>query len=345
MKNVDSLGSIKSIELINFMCHSNFLIELGQRVNFVIGRNGSGKSAILSAIMLVLSAKSSSTARGSNVTKFIKTGESKARISIVLNNWSGDPEQSFKYDEYGREIIVERHISPTSSSYSIKSSSRHIIATKSSELKEILRFFAIQVENPVVILTQETSRNFLTSKNAKDKYSFFMKATNLAELRAALTSTKNELIQARKTRAEKQRVYQDMQQEAEALNKQVQTLNGLEKFKDRVKRLDLEYKWAQVGIKKRDMKKQATVVENLQRELQDLEQQLQGLSARVEELNQEKEALVQKSQESSSQGEQLNADYVNINDGIERVKRQELTIQAKIRRSVSKLKETDSFVK
>lgn len=32
------------------MCHEHFELELGSRLNFIVGNNGSGKSAILTAI-------------------------------------------------------------------------------------------------------------------------------------------------------------------------------------------------------------------------------------------------------------------------------------------------------
>lgn len=44
-------------------------------MNFVIGHNGSGKSAILTAITLALGGKAASTNRGSAMRSFIKEGE------------------------------------------------------------------------------------------------------------------------------------------------------------------------------------------------------------------------------------------------------------------------------
>ena len=44
------------------------------------------------------------------------------------------------------------------------------MSTKREELQRILNQFNIQVDNPVAILTQETSRNFLHSKSAQDRY-------------------------------------------------------------------------------------------------------------------------------------------------------------------------------
>jgi chromosome segregation ATPase len=59
---------------VNFMCHKYLKIDLGPKINFVIGHNGSGKSAILTAITIALGANASATNRGKNLSSFIKEG-------------------------------------------------------------------------------------------------------------------------------------------------------------------------------------------------------------------------------------------------------------------------------
>ena len=44
------------------------------------------------------------------------------------------------------------------------------VSTRKMDLTRILDHFNIQVENPVAILNQETSKNFLCSKNPADVY-------------------------------------------------------------------------------------------------------------------------------------------------------------------------------
>ena len=45
-----------------------------------------------------------------------------------------------------------------------------VVSTKREELAYILEHFNIQVDNPMAILNQDTSRNFLHSKSPNDKY-------------------------------------------------------------------------------------------------------------------------------------------------------------------------------
>ncbi|KAF4801104.1 Structural maintenance of chromosomes protein 6 [Turdus rufiventris] len=95
------VGIIESIQLKNFMCHSNLgPFQFGSNLNFVVGTNG-----------------------------------------------------------------------------------RTIISSKKEELIGILDHFNIQVDNPVSVLTQEMSKQFLQTKNEGDKYKFFMKATQLEQMK------------------------------------------------------------------------------------------------------------------------------------------------------------------
>ncbi len=47
-------GSIKKLVVNNFMVHQRLELDFGPRVNMITGVNGSGKSALLQAIVLAL---------------------------------------------------------------------------------------------------------------------------------------------------------------------------------------------------------------------------------------------------------------------------------------------------
>lgn len=51
----------------NFMCHDALEVDLNPNVNFIVGRNGSGKSAILTALIVGLGGKTKLTNRGSSL--------------------------------------------------------------------------------------------------------------------------------------------------------------------------------------------------------------------------------------------------------------------------------------
>ena len=68
-------GIIESVECVNFMCHKFLHVDIGPLINFIIGHNGSGKSAVLTALTISLGGKASATNRGGSLKSFIKEGE------------------------------------------------------------------------------------------------------------------------------------------------------------------------------------------------------------------------------------------------------------------------------
>lgn len=101
-------------------------------------------------------------------------------LSVKIKN-AGDT--AYQQEVYGDSITVERHFSRSgSSSFKLKSSTGRLISTKKGDLEEICDFFALQIDNPMTVLTQDMARQFLNNSTAYDKYKFFMKGTQLEHL-------------------------------------------------------------------------------------------------------------------------------------------------------------------
>lgn len=162
------------------MCHSKMEIDFHENVTFVTGENGSGKSAVLTALQVCLGSKASATNRGASIKDLIKSGKQKAVITIHMRNTGKD---AYKPHIYGKEIIVTRRIDKNSgSSYQIKSTDGKVIAKTSKELRMILDQFNVHIDNPTTVMTQDISRQFLASKKPTAKYQFFLKATQLQKM-------------------------------------------------------------------------------------------------------------------------------------------------------------------
>lgn len=166
-------GIIEKISLKNFMCHDSFELELGPQLNFIIGRNGSGKSAILTGISVGLGAKATDTSRGSSIKSLIKDGKSTARVTIILKN---EGTEAFNPEEYGKKIIVERKFQRQgNNAYYIKNGETgKTISTKKSVLEDMCYKFNITVDNPLAFLSQDKAREFLTATTDHIKYDYFM---------------------------------------------------------------------------------------------------------------------------------------------------------------------------
>ncbi|OBA27938.1 P-loop containing nucleoside triphosphate hydrolase protein [Hanseniaspora valbyensis NRRL Y-1626] len=154
-------GYIKSIKLLNFMCHEHFFIELTPNLNFIIGNNGTGKSAILTAIAVGLGANASQAQRSGHLKGLIRHGTEKASVTLIINNTD--------------EIILERTIKQTGSKFRVKIDNR-FQDLKSSHLKAMLNYLGVRINNPMVFLNQDMAKKFLTSATKTDKYDNFASA-------------------------------------------------------------------------------------------------------------------------------------------------------------------------
>ena len=119
--------------------------RFGSHVNFIVGLNGSGKSSVLTAIMVGLGGRAAVTSRGSSLKNLIKHGKRSAEISVRLRNCGAD---AYRRDVYGDWIVINRklvHDVIASHSYRICGADNRIISTKREDLDAILDYFNIQV--------------------------------------------------------------------------------------------------------------------------------------------------------------------------------------------------------
>lgn len=171
---------IERIEVVNFMCHERLKVDLGPLLNFIVGENGSGKSAILTAITLCLGGKASSTNRGASLKSFIKEGTDNGKLVVSIKNQGPD---AYKPDLFGNSIIVERHFSKAGSSgFKLKSSTGNTISTKRDDVQDVVEYYCLQVDNPLNVLSQDNARQFLNSATPAQKYNYFLQGTQLQQL-------------------------------------------------------------------------------------------------------------------------------------------------------------------
>ncbi|KAG8225091.1 hypothetical protein J437_LFUL000070, partial [Ladona fulva] len=224
-----SAGTIKSINVKNFMCHKYAELVLSSGINFITGRNGTGKSAILSALVVGLGGRASDTNRGYSLKEFIKTDETSALIRIVINNKGFN---AFQPEKYGNEITVQRTLSSSAGSqYKILSANGNVVSTKHDELQRLLLALNLQVDNPVAILTQDTARNFLHNTKAEDKYLFFLKATRLEHIESIY-----------------RRVLESYKNKKKEFAKRLKNLRSVEDTRDRLEVAQNELYWAHVSM-------------------------------------------------------------------------------------------------
>ncbi|XP_022171050.1 structural maintenance of chromosomes protein 6-like [Myzus persicae] len=171
-------GSIKSITLENFMCHSNFHLTLNPRINFISGLNGSGKSAIQTALVVGFGARASITNRATSLKSLIKYGQPSATISITIaNSGEGNSDSGpYRPEVYGKQITIVRQITESSTTYKFLNENNKVVKGFKNELRNLTLHFNILVDNPICVMNQAMVKTFHKSANPSAKYDLFYKA-------------------------------------------------------------------------------------------------------------------------------------------------------------------------
>ncbi|KAI9263239.1 hypothetical protein BDA99DRAFT_438256, partial [Phascolomyces articulosus] len=243
-------GIIGRVEMVNFMCHTYLRIDLGPKINFIIGHNGSGKSAIMTALTVALGAKASSTNRGKNLGALIREGSNAALITVHIINKGPD---AFRHDIYGDTIIIDRKIlKDGTGSYKIKNKSGMVISNKREELIAICDHLSIQVDNPLIILSQDNAREFLNSSSPKDKYKLFMRGTQLAHLAEDYNEIGEKLTTTDAIIERKRRGIPDLQKRADDMKTRYEEALKRDRLEEEVEVLSNELAWVQVILKEKE---------------------------------------------------------------------------------------------
>ncbi|KJA20562.1 hypothetical protein HYPSUDRAFT_142094 [Hypholoma sublateritium FD-334 SS-4] len=270
-------GIIEYIEMHQFMCHKYLKFTFGPQINFIIGHNGSGKSAVLSAITVALGGNTKSTGRGTGLKSFIREGQGASEVTLHIKNQGEEP---FRHEVYGNTVVITRKFTKEgSSSWKIKSADGRVISTKKDELSAICDHMNIQVDNPMTILTQDSARQFLSASAPRDKYKFFLRGTQLSQLEEEYTAcSKNVNLTARVLASKKDAIpdLEDRVRETEARYAEASKARQQRKKADDLKK---ELAWSHVAFKKNEMEEAIQHTAKLTRRLVKIEESVQSSEA------------------------------------------------------------------
>ncbi|KDN53305.1 P-loop containing nucleoside triphosphate hydrolase protein [Tilletiaria anomala UBC 951] len=241
-------GVIEKVELFNFMCHKRLSVQLGPNTNFIVGNNGSGKSAVLTAITAALGGKASCTNRGNSLKSFVKSGESAAEVILQIKNTGSE---AFKHDVYGDRITIVRRINADGGgSWKLKGQDDRVKTTKREELDAMCDHMDIQVDNPMSVLSQDSARQFLSASNPDDKYLFFLKGTQLSQLAKEMDVMKSHEIQMKGLARKHKETLPELKQDLEEKRRRFALFEKQRLSKSRLEHLGTQYIWSQVAVQR-----------------------------------------------------------------------------------------------
>ncbi|RZC69200.1 hypothetical protein C5167_032305 [Papaver somniferum] len=312
-------GIIKKIHVENFMCHTSLDIELGECVNFITGQNGSGKSAILTALCVAFGSTAKGTQRAATLKDFIKTGCSYALVCVEIKNQG---EEAFKPEIYGDVIIVERRVTESSgSTIALKNHQGKKVASRRADVMEIVEHFNIDVENPCVIMSQDKSREFLHSGNDKDKFKFFFKATLLQQVHDLLHNIDDQLYTANAQVEEYESSIRPIMKELNELKAKIKSMEHVEEISHKIKQLTKKLAWAHVYHEDRMVQEQTAKLEKLKERIPACQAKVDRQLGKVKEL---KEHLAEKRNQIAHMMEKT-TEFHRLRDELQ----QDLTLVAK----------------
>ncbi|KAM0195608.1 hypothetical protein ACHAPI_006468 [Fusarium lateritium] len=295
---VSESGIIESITCFNFMCHERLHVDLGPLINFIVGENGSGKSAVLTALTLCLGGKASDTNRGGSLKSFVKEGCDHGSLVVKIKNAGSD---AYQPDIYGETIVVERHFSKTGSSgFKIKSAMGRIISTKKQEVEEISEWYALQIGNPLTVLSQDNARQFLNAATPAQKYKYFVSGVQLEQLDNDYKMSQDTLDKTLLLREDLNSKIDVVKKEMEAARRLADTVAKNKNLREKARHLINQLVWSQVVEQERILEGHETDIARRIQTIADAEvycdmttQDLAKVEEKLEDVRQTKETLEQ----------------------------------------------------
>lgn len=278
-------GTILKIHVVNFMCHKNLEIDLGPRINFIVGHNGSGKSAILTALSVCLGGKVSNTDRGKSLRELIRRGESRASVSVFIQNTGTE---AYQHQHYGDVIEIVRTFSTDGSQgYKLKSERGRNVSQKKEELLSILDRFQILIDNPLAILSQDAARSFLTSSTPNSLYNFLSQGINHEAMKRTI---QNISASSSETQSGIEPLRKEFNLKKSALDKLKKEFNERKSVRELSKNkslLEIKIQWKIVELKNQ-------AIEQAEKELQLHRQKIETATRRFRERDTYEHELLEK---------------------------------------------------
>ncbi|GBE84843.1 Structural maintenance of chromosomes protein [Sparassis crispa] len=292
--SIAEMGIIESIEMHQFMCHKYLTFPFKPQINFIIGHNGSGKSAVLSALTVALGGKAHTTGRGRGLKSFIREGQSVAEVTVCLKNQG---EEAYRPKDYGKTIVITRRFTRQgSSSYKIKSNEGKVISTKREELSAICDHMNTQVDNPMNILNQDAARQFLGASQRTDKYKFFLRGTQLSQLSEEYETCLENIRQTRKVLKRKSEAIPDLQDALEEATARFREANKAREQKHKADELKKELAWAHVQTKQNELQGKLEEAAKLSRRVTKIKEQIATANRMFEDSSQFVQAYEEENQ-------------------------------------------------
>ena len=306
------MGHIVKVHLKDFMVHRDFEWRPGHCINFITGKNGSGKSSLLQAIVLGLMSGTKHVGRYSRLGDFVRKGSQRATIAVTLHN-TGD--EAYRQERYGRSLTFRRTICLKGlSTLELVDWKGSVIVSGRAALQEaanILRALNIQLENPLTILQQDHAKEMLQVEKPEKLYSFFESATMISQCRAEYKRSATELALVTRNIEGMKKELVELKTEANLKREMVKEGIRMRKRDQHCDDLEKQRSWAKVIRRRNEIILKEKSLEKLNLKKQDLLQFQLTTEAKLNEVEQKRSELSKESEEETASEKQFKESEAN----------------------------------
>ena len=219
-------------------------------------------------------------------------------LSVKIKNTT---DSAYQQDVYGDSIIVERHFSRSgSSSFKLKSSTGRLISTRKADLDDICDYYALQIDNPMNVLTQDMARQFLNNSTPSDKYKFFMKGTQLEHLDGDYLIVEQNLETMDQDLWKKKEDLKIFEARAEKARERLRQSEKQENLRQRIETLRYMQAWIQVEEEEKEVAIFDRKLVRMDEKIQALDMTAAGLSESFSQTEQQLEQATRVVEESKN---------------------------------------------
>ncbi|XP_056638861.1 structural maintenance of chromosomes protein 5 isoform X1 [Diorhabda sublineata] len=339
-------GSIRKIEVRNFVTYSHVELYPGPKLNMIIGPNGTGKSTMVAAIILGLGGNPKVVGRGHKISEYVKHNCEVAVINISLQD-----------NEDNKFIKVTRE-------FDIRDRSTWKINGKTVKLDVVLQCikeFNVQVNNLCQFLPQDRVQDF-----AKMNKCELLRETQLALCRFDLIEKQDILIKSRDRHKQlqesidnNQKKLQDCQDLNSRLEGRVESFNKKKKYTEEIEHIERKIAWTMYeGSRnrlteiKKDKKQAQEIYDKYKNDMQPVEKEMSDKKKMITEVQQNNNKIAQAIKNSElfinanlEKIESVNESIKTLNDDMERKLAEIEQWDEEIQTAVNKLEDMKTLQK
>ncbi|MFX1564361.1 MAG: AAA family ATPase [Promethearchaeota archaeon] len=277
----------RCIRLVNFVIHRDTTIQLDHApVVLITGSNGSGKTLILDALLLAIGVESRRAQRQRN-SGFIGRFGKHAEVELTLNNFqlngrrvlrSPDPALAKILDIDEVSIRLRIHDTNRISFWlnGKRSVNGHQITRK--DIRRLFQAAGIFGDSPLAVTEAETLDHF-ASQSPRRKFETLLNETGLRNWMEKLEEARLLVLQAKANVKPLEYRIRHEEQRLQVLKAAYEAFQQKQQLLQRLKELDIEAAWAEVGYRE-------TLALQLQSQISDLDHRLGTENAKLAKFDQ-----------------------------------------------------------